>query len=457
MKNHHLIAIITPLVCIACFFVLLQLNMGSAPAMTVSLTLLIVVFWVTETLPIPITSLLPFVLFPLFGILDHKQASSALGSHVILLLMGAFMLSKALEKSQVHERLAVYMVNLVGVHSGRRLVIGFMLATAILSMWISNTATVLIMLPMALAVLSHIENRKLKVALILGIAYAASVGGVGTLIGTPPNVIFMGIFEQFTQTEFGFIEWMKVGVPVVLISVPIMGLWLTRNVTLDERINMPVQGKWRTEEKRTLAVFALTALAWITRKEPFGGWSGALDLPQVGDSSIALAAVVIMAMIPNGKGSRLLDWDTAKTIPWGMLLLFAGGIVIAKAFVASGLSDILASGLVELANLPILLTLLCICLAVTYLTEITSNTATATLLMPILASAAIATGLPPQVLMIPAAICASCAFMLPVATAPNAIAFGTKQIDILDMVKEGAVLSLLVSCIVALCCYWILI
>ncbi|QDP01044.1 SLC13 family permease [Thalassotalea sp. PS06] len=457
MTKNSLITLFAPLVCVACYFGLLQFEMASEPALTIALTLLIVIFWVTEVLPIPVTSLLPFALFPMFGILDHKQASSALGSHVILLLMGAFMLSKALEKSNVHERLAVYMVNLVGVSSGRRLVIGFMLATAILSMWISNTATVLIMLPMALAVLSHIENRKLKIALILGIAYAASVGGVGTLIGTPPNVIFMGIYEQFTQTEFGFIEWMKIGVPVVLISIPIMGLWLTRNVTLDEKINMPEPGKWRTEEKRTLAVFGLTALAWITRKEPFGGWSGLFDLPQVGDSTIALAAVVIMAMIPNGKGSRLLDWETAKTIPWGMLLLFAGGIVIAKAFVASGLSDLLASGLVELANLPILLTLLCICLSVTYLTEITSNTATATLLMPILASAAIATGLPPEVLMIPAAICASCAFMLPVATAPNAIAFGTKQIEILDMVKEGAVLSLLVSCIVALCCYWILV
>ncbi|WP_394176466.1 SLC13 family permease [Thalassotalea litorea] len=457
MTKNTLITLFAPLVCVACYFGLLQLEMASEPALTIALTLLIVIFWVTEVLPIPVTSLLPFALFPLFGILDHKQAASALGSHVILLLMGAFMLSKALEKSNVHERLAVYMVNLVGVSSGRRLVIGFMLATAILSMWISNTATVLIMLPMALAVLSHIENRQLKIALILGIAYAASVGGVGTLIGTPPNVIFMGIYEQFTQTEFGFIEWMKIGVPVVLISIPIMGLWLTRNVTLDEKIEMPQPGKWRTEEKRTLAVFGLTALAWITRKEPFGGWSGLLDLPQVGDSTIALAAVVIMAMIPNGKGSRLLDWETAKTIPWGMLLLFAGGIAIAKAFVASGLSDLLASGLVELANLPILLTLLCICLSVTYLTEITSNTATATLLMPILASAAIATGLPPEVLMIPAAICASCAFMLPVATAPNAIAFGTKQVEILDMVKEGAVLSLLVSCIVALCCYWILV
>ncbi|TLU61838.1 SLC13/DASS family transporter [Thalassotalea litorea] len=457
MTKNSLTTILAPLLCVACYFLLLQLNMAEQAAVTVSLTLLVVVLWVTEALPIPVTSLLPFALFPLFGILDHKQASSALGSHVILLLMGAFMLSKALEKSQVHERLAVYMVNLVGVNSGRRLVIGFMLATAILSMWISNTATVLIMLPMALAILSHVENRKLKVALILGIAYAASVGGVGTLIGTPPNVIFMGIYEQFTQTEFGFIEWMKVGVPIVLISIPIMGLWLTRNVTMVEKIEMPTPGPWRVEEKRTLAVFGLTALAWITRKEPFGGWSGLFDLPEVGDSTIALTAVVLMAMIPNGKGSRLLDWDTAKTIPWGMLLLFAGGIVIAKAFVASGLSDLLASGLVELANLPILLTLLCICLSVTYLTEITSNTATATLLMPILAAAAIATGLPPHVLMIPAAICASCAFMLPVATAPNAIAFGTKQLEIVDMVKEGAVLSLIMSCIVALCCYWILV
>jgi len=389
----------------------------------------------------------------MFGVVDHKTVASSLGSHVILLLMGAFMLSKAIEKSGAHQRLAVYMVRLVGVSSGRRLVFGFMLATGLLSMWISNTATTLIMLPIALAILAHVDNKELKVALILGIAYAASVGGIGTPIGTPPNVIFMGIYEEHTGREFSFLSWMKIGVPIVLIALPIMAWWLTRNVKLEQEIKLPEQGEWRIEETRTLWVFGLTALAWITRKEPFGGWSDFLDIPIAGDSTVALFAVVLMFLIPNGKGSRLLDWDTAKTIPWGMLLLFAGGIAIAKGFVASGLSQILGEWMSSLANLPVIFMILTICLVVTYLTEITSNTATATLLMPILAVAAISAGYDPMVLMIPAAMCASCAFMLPVATAPNAIAYGTGELEIKDMVKEGAILSLILSCLIAVACY----
>nr|WP_257785282.1 SLC13 family permease [Thalassotalea crassostreae] len=443
---------------VAFIFYLLMLALGlpDKAAITAGITVLTVLLWITEAIPIPATSIIPFALLPLFGIVDHKTVALSLGSHVILLLMGAFMLSKALEKSGAHERLAVYMVRIVGAHSAKRLVFGFMLTAAILSMWISNTATVLIMLPIALAILQHIDNQKLKVALILGIAYSSSVGGIGTLIGTPPNVIFAGIYEEYTGVEFGFLQWMKIGVPVVMIAIPIMALWLTRNIHLNDKIVLPEHGRWRKEESRTLLVFGLTALAWIFRKEPFGGWSGFFDINIAGDSTVALSAVVLMFMIPNGKGSRLLDWDTAKTIPWGMLLLFAGGIALAKGFVASGLSDMLGNWLSDLANMPLLLTLLIICLVVTYLTEITSNTATATLLMPILAVAAVASGFDAKMFMVPAAMCASCAFMLPVATAPNAIAFGTGEIEIKDMVKQGAILSVLVSSIVAIVCYALL-
>jgi len=432
------------------FYLLLgHLGLDDKPAIAAAITLLTVIWWITEAIPIPATSLVPFALLPLFGIVDHKTVASSLGSHVILLLMGAFMLSTALVKSGAHERMAVYMVRLVGVSSGRRLVFGFMLATAILSMWISNTASTLIMLPIALAILSHVNNRKLKVALILGIAYSASVGGIGTPIGTPPNVIFMGIYEESTGREFGFLEWMKIGVPVVLISIPLMALWLTRSVTLDEEIKLPTLPKWRTEEKRTLILFGITALAWITRGAPFGGWSELFNTPIAGDSTVALAAVVIMFMVPNGKGGRILDWNTAKEIPWGMLLLFAGGIALAKGFSASGLSAMLGEWLSSLANLPMIAMVLTLCLVVTYLTEITSNTATATLLMPILAVVGTSMGVDPAIFMIPAAMAASCAFMLPVATAPNAIAYGTGEIEIRDMVIEGALLSFVVSCVVA--------
>ncbi|WP_371378470.1 SLC13 family permease [Thalassotalea aquiviva] len=454
--NKYLLLISTPILAIAIAVLMLSMGVAKPIAITAAIALLCVIFWVSEPIPIPATSLLPFVLFPLFGITDHKIIASAFGSHVILLLMGAFMLSKALEKSGVHERFAVYMVNLIGVSSPTRLVLGFMLAASLLSMWISNTATVLIMLPMALAILAHVNNQRLKVALILGVAYAASLGGVGTLIGTPPNVIFVGIYEQFTNSEFGFLNWMKVGVPVVLISIPIMAIWLTRNISFNDKIIMPKLGSWRTEEIRTVWVFAATTLAWITRNEPFGGWSDWFQIPNAGDSTVALFAVVLMFAIPNGKNSRLLDWQTAKTIPWDMLILFAGGIALAKGFVASGLSELIGQWLVSFAQYPLVIMLLLLCLGVTYLTEMTSNTATATLLMPILASAAISLNIDPALLMIPAAMCASCAFMLPVATAPNAIAYGTGEVSIKEMVTEGAILSLMISVIIALVCYWVL-
>jgi len=456
ITRQHFI-ILAPIIAIALYFFLLSQAFSDKAAIAAAITLLTVIWWITEAIPIPATSLVPFALLPLFGILDHKAVASALGSHVILLLMGAFMLSKALEKSGVHKRLAIYMVNIVGVSSGQRLVLGFMIAAGFLSMWISNTATTLIMLPMALAILQNIDNKNLKVALILGIAYAASVGGLGTLIGTPPNVIFAGIYEEETGNEFGFINWMKIGIPIVMISLPLMAFWLTRHVKLTDKIVLPQIGEWRVEEKRTLWIFGLTALAWITRKDPFGGWSEWLNIPLAGDSTVALLAVVIMFIFPNGKGEKLLDWQTAKKIPWDMLLLFAGGIAIAKGFTASGLSAMLGEWLTSLSYLPPILMILTICLVVTYLTEITSNTATATLLMPVLAVAAISSGLDPKIFMIPAAMAASCAFMLPVATAPNAIAYGTGEIEIQDMVKEGAILSFSISTIVAIVCYWLLV
>lgn len=448
--------LLAPLVALITYWLLVAIGVDHLPAVAASITLLTVTFWVTEAIPIPAASLIPFALFPLFGVLDHKQAASAIGHHVIVLLMGGFMLSKAIEKSGAHERLAVLMVRLVGASSAKRLVLGFMLAAAFLSMWISNTATTLIMLPIALAILAHVKNPKLSVALILGIAYAASVGGVGTPMGTPPNLIFMAVYEEQVGKEFSFFSWMKIGVPIVLVAIPIIALWLTRSIKLDKAIELPSLEPIRAEEKRTLWVFGLVVLAWITRKEPFGGWQELLGVTMAGDSTVALFGVVLMFLVPNGKGGRLLDWETAKDIPWGMLLLFAGGIAIAKGFAASGLSEMMGQWLTSLAQLPALLMVLIICLSVTYLTEITSNTATATLLMPILAAAAIATGLDPSVLMIPAAICASCAFMLPVSTAPNAIAYATGEVTIQQMVKEGAVLSFVIASTVGLMCYFLL-
>jgi sodium-dependent dicarboxylate transporter 2/3/5 len=428
-------------------------------SITLAITLLTAILWITEAIPIPVASLIPFVGFPFAGILTHKQASSALGSHVIILLMGAFMLAKAIEKSGVHERFALAMINFTGGNNAFKIVFAFMSTAAILSMWISNTATVLALLPVALAVASHSDDDRFKLVLLLGLAYAASLGGVGTLIGTPPNVIFASVYEEFTNTEYGFLNWMKTSIPIVLISIPIMALWLSRGIKLEHNISFPKVGQWRSEEVRTLTVFVGVALLWVFRKEPFGGWSGALDFNAVGDSTVALLGVVLMFLVPKGKGKteKLLDWKTASNIPWGMLLLFAGGICIAKAFVASGLSQVIGEGLSGITTLPILVVMLIIALAVSFLTEITSNTATATLLMPILASAAVTNNIPIELIMIPAVISCSCAFCLPVATAPNSIVFSSGQVTIKQMAREGMVLNIIVAFVVSGVCYMTLV
>lgn len=422
---------------------------------TIAITALTAFWWVSEALPIPATSLVPFALFPLAGVMDQREAAEALGSYVIVLLMASFMLSKALERSGAHERLALYMINLVG-GTGRRLVIGFMVASAVLSMWISNTATTLMLATMAFAILARTDDAKLGPALLLGIAYAASFGGTATLIGTPPNLIFAENFLIATGEEFSFMRWMTVGVPVVVIGLPLMALWLTRSLGGVKTPALPDPGPWRADEKRTLIVFAIAIALWITRVEPFGGWSGALNMDAAGDSTVAVFAVILMFLTPNGKGGALLDWKTAGDIPWGMLLLFAGGICIAAGFRASGLDALIGDQLGGLAKAPVFIMMLGLCLAVTFLTEVTSNTATANLLMPLLAAVAAGSGVKPELLMIPAVISCSCAFMLPVATAPNAIIYGTGRVTIAQMAREGAVLNVIIAFVAASVCWLLL-
>jgi sodium-dependent dicarboxylate transporter 2/3/5 len=429
----------------------------SAPALTAAITLLCAIWWIFEPIPIPFTSLLPLALFPLFGILSPAQVGQAYGSPLILLLLGGFMISKAMADSGAHRRIALYMVNLFGGNSARALVLGFMCASALLSMWISNTATTLMLLPVALAVLENAQ-RRLAVPLLLGIAYAASIGGMGTPIGTPPNLIFMQVYaDQFGVTP-SFPQWMGWAMPVVIIMVPLAGLWLTRGVRLDRPVELPATGRWQPAEVRVLGLFALTALCWITRQAPFGGWSAWLGLPGANDASVALLAVVVMAIAPNGngQGERLLKWESARTIPWGVLILFGGGIAIASAFMQSGLAALIASQLGLLATLPVWLMLLLVALAVTFLTEVTSNTATASLLMPLLAAAAIGMDINPMLLMIPAALSASCAFMLPVATAPNAVIYGSGRVTIKEMAWAGLVLNLFGALVISGVSYWLL-
>lgn len=422
-----------------------------------STTLLCILWWIFEPVPIPVTSLLPLALMPMFGVLTPAETGAAYGSPLILLLLGGFLLSRGMESTGAHRRVALGVVRLVGAHSPRRLVLGFMVAGALLSMWISNTATVLMLVPVALAVLESASARdKLAVPLLLGLAWACSIGGLGTPIGTPANLIFMQVYHEFTGVSLGFTRWMSFGVPVVLVLVPFAALWLTRDLPDSLLVELPDPGPWRSAEKRVLTIFALTALAWMTRAEPFGGWRALLNVPTANDASVAFLAVTALFLTRDRAGQVLITWKQASNIPWGVLLLFAGGICLAKAFVSSGLSTLAGDALVALTNLPIYLMILVICLAVTFLTEATSNTATTALLMPILAAAAIAASVDPLLLMVPAAMSASCAFMLPVATAPNAVVFGTEEIPIERMVREGFVVNVVGAVIISLL-MWLLI
>jgi sodium-dependent dicarboxylate transporter 2/3/5 len=390
-----------------------------------------------------------------------------------------------------------------------------MLAAALLSMWISNSATALMLLPVAMAILEQTEERQqLAAPLLLGLSYGANIGGIGTPIGTPPNVIFMALYRNTTGQEWTFLQWMMIGVPVVALLLPVAWLWITRGLRLKQHLAIPYPGAWRPEERRVLTMFALAALLWIFRTEPFGGWNGqverfwdiaatqqqaaASDAPQaiagkssvgtpskegetaietarqeppdkvpsaasapqrqtlVGDSTVALLVALAMFIVPNGRGGRLLDWEAAKRLPWGLLLLFGGGLAIGMAFQASGLSKEIGGLLSGIVAWDLLAVVAVVALTVTFLTEVTSNTATTNILLPILAAASMGSGgaIPPECLMVPAAISASCAFMLPVATVPNAVVFGTDYITTSRMVREGFVLNLLGAVIITLICYF---
>ena len=426
------------------------MNWDWSPCVVMAVTIVCAIWWTCEALPMAVVSLLPIALFPALGVLSPSQVGEAYGSPMILLLLGGFVLSVALQKSGAHHQLALRMLQFFGTHNPRRIIFGFMATAALMSMWISNTATTLILLPVALAVLERNGNKEtsLEGPLLLGIAYAASLGGIGTPIGTPPNLIFMEIYSKQVGQEISFLRWMSWGLPIIFLFLPIMALWLTRGVVGHKSFQVRGLKPWSVEQKRVFLTFALTAIFWMTRKEPFGGWGQ--WLPQANDASVALLAVIAMFLIPNGQGAKLLDWKSAERIPWGILLLFSGGLTLAKGFMVSGLSDFFGAHLAQFLSWPTIIIILVICLAVTFLTEVVSNTATATLLMPILAVAGMSLGKDPLFIMAPAAVSASCAFMLPVATAPNAIVFGYDKFNVKMMMKNGLALNLIGALIITL-------
>jgi sodium-dependent dicarboxylate transporter 2/3/5 len=407
------------------------------------------IWWIFEPIPIPATSLIPIIVLPAFGVITPAQLGEAIGSPIILLLMGGFFLSTALTRSGAHRRIAIMIVRRIGLRP-RYIVIGFMIAAASLSMWISNVATTLMLVPIAMAAIEDNDSPEFRTILLLAVAYAASVGGIGTPIGTTPNLIFLQVLESVGGEAPGFLEWMTWTLPIIIVMLPLMAWWLTRNLSGSGTSHLPQLGPWRPEEIRTLSIFALTALAWVFRKEPFGGWTGLIGFPTINDASIALGAVLIMFLVPNGQGrnQRLLDWETAEAVPWGTLILFAGGLALAKGFTVSGLDQVIGGSLGFLATLPPPVLVFGLCLMVTFLTEVTSNTATTALLMPVLAAVAAGSDLPPALLMAPAAISASFAFMLPVATGPNAIVYGSGHINTRRMAREGFVLNLLGAAVI---------
>ena len=406
---------------------------------TLAITIWVALWWVFEVVPIPIASLVPFVMFPFGGILSNKMIAQAYGHWLIILLMGGFMLSTMIERSGLHHRFAVSIIRLVGVDSPKRLLLGVMLATALMSAWISNTATTLIVLPIVLALGRMTRDDKVVSTLLLGLAYAASIGGMATPIGTPPNVVLLGVLEETTGETIPFLSWMLFAVPISSVLLGLTWLFLSRGLRRSlDTIDFPTLPTMDTHQKRVLVIFGIVVFLWVFRSQPFGGWSGFFPSMKVGDDTIALFGVVLAFVVPSGKGDeRVLNWDTAKEIPWGLLLLFGGGIAIAKAFQQSGLSQTIGEQLVGLQELPLVLMMVGLCLGVTFLTEVTSNTATTTLLMPILVSAALASQMDPKLWMVPAALSASCAFMLPVATAPNAIVFGSGAVSTTEMSSRG--------------------
>ena len=451
-----------PILALLAGYIMFVSGFPLSAAQTLGITILCVCWWIFEPIPIPATSLIPLTLLPLLGVLDRSALSGAYGHPLILLLLSGFLLSTALEKNGAHRRLALSLLNAIGGHSSRRVVVGFMLVAALLSMWISNTATALMMLPVASAVLEKARDTNLRLPLLLAIAYGCSIGGMGTPIGTPANVVFMGIYEETTGTTVSFLSWMSWALPIVFVLLPLAAWWLSRNLTSGNGVELPSLPAWSPAEKRVLLVFGMTAALWVTRTGPFGGWSGAMNLSYTNDAMVGFLGVISMFLIGNGenqqgeKSAKLLDWETAEKIPWGILLLFAGGLGIAAAFTSSGLSKIVGNALAGVSSLHPLAVMVVLCTLVTFLTEATSNTATANILMPIAAATAIAAAIDPRLLMIPVALSASCAFMLPVATPPNVIVFSTGHVPVRAMIREGFALNILGIIVISLGLYLLL-
>lgn len=433
--------------------------------------------WIFEVVPIAATALIPLAVFPVLTILPGKVVAKAYTNHIIMLLLGGFLLAKGLERWDVPQRMALS-VERWAKGEPRRLVYGLVGTTAVLSMWLSNTATTLVMVTVAIAAARRAEASehntpldasRFRLALLLGVAYAANIGGMATPVGTAPNALFLTFYEKIVPGgQVSFLMWMIVALPVVVILLPIMTWMLTRvlcpfpadlDLGSTKQKTLPPLGNGA---RRALIIFGTTALLWVFRKDlnlevvTIPGWAGALGLSKwVDDGTVAMMGAFAMFACPAGEppsderglvdssatNAKVLDWDSANSIPWYLLLLFGGGLALAEAFGATGLSLWLGNKLEWLSGAPLVAIVFVLCLGMSLLTEVTSNTATTTLLLPVLGAAALALDIAPALLMLPAALCASAAFILPISTPPNAIAAGAGNIAVQDMARVGVAIN----------------
>jgi sodium-dependent dicarboxylate transporter 2/3/5 len=480
------------------FFLLNPVGLPVKAASVAAVTALMACFWITVCIPIPVTSILPIALFPLLGVLSSKNVVKFYADDNIYLFMGGFIIALALEKWGLQKRVALLIALLVGT-SPRRLVLGFFVATALLSMLISNTATAMMMFPIAVAIivqtaeLSTREDANFALALMLAVAYGASIGGIATPIGTPPNIVFLGQFrEAFADApRITFFAWSKVFLPLVIIFIPI-AWWVVTGIlarpkpgaTAGREIisgELKRLGKMQGPEIRVLFVFVVTVLLWVFRQPikleifTIPGWSEIFGHSGfISDATVAIAMATMLFLVPAGSrknetvgtlaqtdsgasnhGGFLMDWKTAVRLPWGILLLFGGGFAIAGGFTASGLDVIVGQSIRPLLNIHPIFVVAIVCTLLTFLTELTSNTATTAALLPIMIGIAKALGWNPLLLMIPATISASFAFMLPVATPPNAIVFSSGYVPMSKMIRAGMIMNVIGICLVTLWVYFV--
>jgi sodium-dependent dicarboxylate transporter 2/3/5 len=457
MTKKSLYKILGPLVFVSTFFLSTPDEMSENGFRLLGVILWMAIWWISEVVPIAVTALLPIILFPSLNILNIQETGSNYGHKYIFLFIGGFILANAIQKWNLHKRIALNIILKIG-GSTDKIILGFMLATGFLSMWISNTATTVMMLPIALSVINQLndhpdtlenENKVFGKALMLGVAYSASAGGIATLIGTPPNLIFAGFAQDNFNIEISFFQWMKIGLPISIVLMVFIWLLLTKYAFKLNKVGFPggkeeikrllfKMGKISNEEKKILFVFTLTILCWIFRKNTIN-----LLIPNFDDSMIAISSAIILFILPSkDKKEPILKWKDAVTIPWGILLLFGGGLSIAKGFQSTGLDTWIGEQLTFMTFTNSFIIILIVVAGVNFLTEMTSNMATTAMLLPVMIPIANLMQINPYLLLVGTTLAASCAFMLPVATPPNAVVFGSRLLKISDMVKAGIMINI---------------